>query len=251
MPEALPIAVQLYSLRSELEQDVKGTIERVATKGYVGVEPYYSPGFEEVAAACQQFGLKACSTHAPLPVGGDRATTKAMAEAFNTSMVIVPYMPPERFNSASSVAETVKLLRQGVDVAAEDGYELGYHNHDFEFVAVDGSTGYHLFVDQLDPRIFLELDTYWAKVGGQDVAKLVEQLGSRLKMLHIKDGPGMRNVPMTAVGDGVMSWQPIFESATSAEWAIVEQDQSANDMMTDIEKSYDYLTQAGLAYGNR
>lgn len=250
MPEALPIAVQLYSLRNELEQDVKGTIERVAAKGYAGVEPYFSPIFEQVAAACQEFGLRASSTHAPLPVGDDRAKAKAMADAFNTSLLVVPAMPSERFTSASGVAETADLLLQGVEAAAEDGYELGYHNHDFEFVAVNGSTGYHLFVDQLDPRIFLELDTYWAQVGGQDLVKLIEQLGSRLKLLHIKDGPGRRGVPMTAVGDGVMSWQPIFEAATSAEWAVVELDESDGDMMTDIEKSYDYLTQAGFAYGN-
>jgi sugar phosphate isomerase/epimerase len=250
MPEALPLAVQLYSLRNELEKDLKGTIERVAAKGYAGVEPYFSPIFEQVAAACQEFGLKASSTHAPLPVGEDRAKAKAMVDAFNTSLLVVPAMPRERFGSASGVAETADLLRQGVEAAAEDGYELGYHNHDFEFVSVDGSTGYHLFIDQLDPRIFLELDTYWAQVGGQDVLKLVEELGTRLKLLHIKDGPGQRGDPNTAVGGGVMVWQPIFEAATSAEWAVVELDESGSDMLQDVEKSYDYLTQAGFAYGN-
>jgi sugar phosphate isomerase/epimerase len=251
MPEALPIGVQLYSLRNELEKDIKGTLERIAAKGYVAVEPYFSPIFEQVAAACQELGLKACSTHAPLPVGDDRAKSKAMIDAFNTSLLVVPAMPQERFTTAAGVAETADLLRQGADAAAEDGYELGYHNHDFEFVSVDGSTGYHLFIDQLDPRIFLELDTYWAQVGGQDLVSLVNQLGSRLKLLHIKDGPGRRGVPMTAVGDGVMVWQPLFEAATSAEWAIVELDETAGDMLTDIEKSYDYLIGAGLAYGNQ
>jgi sugar phosphate isomerase/epimerase len=250
MPEALPIAVQLYSVRNEMEKDLQGTLERIAAKGYGAVEAT-GYEFEKVAAACQQLGLKVSSVHAPVPVGEDRAKVKAIAQAFNTRMIIVPYMPPERFTSADKVAEVVDLLNQGVGAASEDGYELGYHNHDFEFVDVDGSTAYQLLLDQLDPRIFIELDTYWAQVGGQNLVELINQLGSRLKLLHIKDGPAQRGVPMTAVGDGVIEWQPVFEAATSAEWAIVELDQSAGDMMQDIEKSYDYLTQAGFAYGNR
>lgn len=249
MPEALPIAVQLYSVRNELEKDLEGTIERLAAKGFLAVEGF-GYEFEKVAAACKHHGLKVCSTHGPAPVGENRAKSKAMVQAFDTGRLLVPWLPAERFASASSVQEVVDMLRESADAAAEDGYELGYHNHDFEFQPVEGSTGYHYLLDRLDPRVFIELDTYWAQVAGQDLVELVQHLGTRLKLLHIKDGQVNPAKPMTAVGDGVIAWAPVFEAATSAEWAIVELDESATDMMEAVEKSYDYLIGAGLAYGN-
>ncbi len=249
MPEALPIAVQLYSVRQELEQDLDGTIERLAAKGFLGVEGF-GYEFEKVAAACQRHNLKVCATHGPAPVGDNRAVALAMLQAFNTGRLIVPWLPGERFASASSVQEVVEMMRQGADAAAEEGFELGYHNHDFEFQPVEGRTAYHYLVDHLDSRVFIELDTYWVQVAGQDLVQLVQYLGDRLKLLHIKDGPVSPAKPMSAVGDGVIPWAPVFEAAGAAEWAIVELDESATDMMEAIEKSYDYLTGAGLAYGN-
>ena len=60
-----------------------------------------------------------------------------------------------------------------------------------------------MLADQLDDAVLLEVDTYWAAVGGQDVPALLGRLGDRVRYLHVKDGPVVdRDDFMTAVGAG-------------------------------------------------
>ena len=50
---------------------------------------------------------------------------------------------------------------------------LGYHNHDFELSSlIGGRPALEVLADELDPGVLLEVDTYWAAVGGQDVPGL-------------------------------------------------------------------------------
>jgi sugar phosphate isomerase/epimerase len=101
----------------------------------------------------------------------------------------------------------------------------------------------------VDDSVFAEVDTYWAKVGGVDPARIVADLGTRARLLHIKDGPADNaESPMTAVGDGVMDVAAIAK-VSRAKWHIVELDRCATDMFTAIEKSHAYLTTHGLAVG--
>ena len=81
-------------------------------------------------------------------------------------------------------------LNQAAVKAADHGLRLGYHNHDFELSSiVGGRPGLEVLADALDPAVILEVDTYWAAVGGQDVPALLGRLGDRVRYLHVKDGP--------------------------------------------------------------
>jgi sugar phosphate isomerase/epimerase len=62
------------------------------------------------------------------------------------------------------------------------------------------------------PRVFFEVDTYWAKAAGQDPARIIGQLAKRVPLMHIKDGPGDKTSPMVAVGTGV---QDIKEASSA------------------------------------
>jgi sugar phosphate isomerase/epimerase len=95
--------------------------------------------------------------------------------------------------------------------------------------------------------VLLEVDTYWAAVGGQDVPALLGRLGDRVRYLHVKDGPITKEEPMTAVGTGLMPIAEVLAAAPSAEWHIVELDRCATDMMTAVEQSLNWLAAQGLA----
>ncbi|MBR3990778.1 MAG: sugar phosphate isomerase/epimerase, partial [Clostridia bacterium] len=62
---SLPVAIQLYSLRNELDRDFKGTLEEVKRMGYDGVEfaglGNNSP--ETVEAWVDELGLTPISAH--------------------------------------------------------------------------------------------------------------------------------------------------------------------------------------------
>lgn len=107
-----------------------------------------------------------------------------------------------------------------------------------------------MLLEQLDPGIFFEVDTYWVKVAGHDPAAVLRQLGSRAPLLHIKDGPAdSTQAPMVAVGAGVMDWQAIIPAGSAAEWLIVELDRCATDMLRAVTDSFTFLTQKGYGHG--
>jgi len=71
-------------------------------------------------------------------------------------------------------------------------------------------------------------------------------------LLHLKDGPGNKEEPMTAVGGGIMDWPAVIGAAAdTTEWVIVELDSCATDMTEAVAESYRYLTENGLATGNK
>jgi len=241
-----PAALQLYSVRDQLAVDRKGVLTQVAGFGYTTVESFNvlsdPEGMHEDLTAA---GLSVCSVHAH--PGAEPDATAAAARTLGTNVVIVPFLPPERYASAESVAAVAAELNSLVAWAAGEGLSLGYHNHDFELSSlIGGRPALEVLADQLDDSVFLEVDTYWAAVGGQDVPDLLRRLGDRVKYLHVKDGPITKDDPMTAVGSGRMPVAEILAVSPST-WHIVELDRCATDMLTAVGDSLAWLTAQGLA----
>jgi sugar phosphate isomerase/epimerase len=75
-------------------------------------------------------------------------------------------------------------------------------------------------------------------------------MGKRAPLLHLKDGPVSKDLPMTAVGKGKLDWKSIVAAGDgNSEWLIVELDSCATDMMEAVKDSYQYVTSEGLARG--
>jgi sugar phosphate isomerase/epimerase len=167
--------------------------------------------------------------------------------------LIVPYLPPDDFKTQSSILKLCEQLNEGNLIAQENGFRLGYHNHWWEAeFRVNGKPAYQIMVECLDKEILFQVDTYWIRTGGLDAAEVIGELGERVRLIHIKDGPALKNEPMTAVGDGVLDWSSIIEAGDKyCEWLIVEMDRCATDAFEAVTRSYNYLTQHGFAYGKR
>ena len=108
-------------------------------------------------------------------------------------------------------------------------------------------------LENLDPAIVLEIDTYWVQVAGNSISELLNRLGKRAPLLHIKDGPADNHEnPMVAVGEGVIDFKSIIkEHAENADYLIVELDRCATDMLTAVENSFTYLINEGLGHGRQ
>jgi sugar phosphate isomerase/epimerase len=163
----------------------------------------------------------------------------------------VPFFPPTRFESADTIARTAELLHAAHENASRRGMRLGYHNHYWEFSSQpDGKPAFESLFDLLHPEIFAEVDVYWARVGGADPAAVLERLGSRARLIHVKDGPAdAPESDMTAVGAGDLDIPGTIAAAITAEWHIVELDRCATDMFEAVEASHAYLTGQGLSAG--
>ena len=245
-----PPALQLYTLREQLETSGrKAVLRRVADFGYGAVEPYdVRTDPEQLRADLDQAGLAVCSVHAKILDGEGEAMVRG-AVALGAGTVIVPWADPVRFADSEAIAVLAGELNQAAVKLADQGLRLGYHNHDFELSSiVGGRPALELLADALDPAVILEVDTYWAAVGGQDVPALLRRLGDRVRYLHVKDGPiGTRDDFMVAVGSGRMPVADILAACPSAEWHVIELDRCATDMLTAVGDSLTWLAEHDLA----
>jgi sugar phosphate isomerase/epimerase len=243
-----PPALQLYTVREQLQPDRMAVLRRIAAFGYGAVEPYdVRTDPEALRADLDEAGLAACSVHGKV-LGDDADALLRGARTVGADTVIVPWMEPAIFADADGVAKLARDMNEAAAKAADQGMRLGYHNHWFELESiVGGRPALEVFADALDPTVILEVDTYWAAVGGQDVPALLGRLGDRVRYLHVKDGPVTKDDPMTAVGSGRMPVADILAACPSAEWHVVELDLCATDMLTAVGDSLAWLADHGLA----
>jgi sugar phosphate isomerase/epimerase len=242
-----PLALQLYTVRDQLASGRMPVLKSVRGYGYGAVEPYdVLTDPEALRADLDEAGLAVCAVHAKA-LGADADAFLGGATTVGADTVIVPWAPPERFADADAIGALARELNEGAARAAGRGLRFGYHNHAFELAVVDGRTGLEALADALDPAVLLEVDTYWAAVGGQDVPALLGRLGDRVRYLHVKDGPVTKDDPMTAVGGGRMPVADILAASPSAEWHVVELDRCATDVLTAVRDSLTWLTGRGLA----
>jgi sugar phosphate isomerase/epimerase len=246
-----PPAVQLYSVREELASGRMPVLRRLAAFGYGAVEPYdVRTDPEALRADLDEAGLAVCAVHARVldDAASDSDAALRGTVTVGADTVIVPWAEPGRFADSGGVAALARDLNEAAARAADYGLRLGYHNHDFELSArVGGRTGLEALADALDEAVILEVDTYWAAVGGQEVPALLGRLGDRVRYLHVKDGPITKDDPMTAVGSGRMPVAEILAACPSAQWHVVELDRCATDMLTAIGDSLAWLAARGLA----
>jgi sugar phosphate isomerase/epimerase len=242
-PERL--SLQLYTVRAELDRDLDGAVARVAGIGFRQVEPF---GLTELgprlAGPLAEHGLTAPTSHAGL-LGADLPAVFEAAAKLGTGTLIDPYVDPKRWQAEGDVRQIATELNEVAAKAQDHGLTIGYHNHHFELESrIDGRHALEVFAEHLDPAVVLEVDTYWAAVGGADVPALLERLGDRVVALHVKDGDGsLDNKAQVAVGAGTMPVPAILAAAPDS-LAVVELDDFAGDMFTAVADSYAYLSEA-------
>lgn len=237
------IALQLYTLRDQAAKNYADVVRKVAQMGYPGVETAGFPGTTPEAAAkvFEETGLIVTSAHMPLPLGDKKHAILETMDALGKPPLVCTQIGPDDVKTMAAVSKLCEQLNEGAVVAREHGLKFGIHNHWWEFETLDGRLIHHIMLELLSPEIFFELDTYWIKVAGQDPVEFVRALGCRVPMMHIKDGPAVREAPQTAVGEGVVDIPAIIGAAGEDTWKIVELDHCATDVMVAVKESYNYL----------
>jgi len=226
------LSVQLYSIRDAVAADLPGALARLAEIGFTRVEPFDLSDPERLRDALAGAGLTAPSAHARL----DDERIFEAAATVGVETLIQPFTPPERWTSAAGVDGVAEELADAAEAAGRHGLRVGYHNHQWELAnrVGDRSALEHL-AGRLPPEVVLELDTYWAAVGGEDVPELLARLGDRVRLLHLKDGPISEDTSaQLPLGSGAMPVAAVLEAATAAELAVLEFDDYAGDLFEGL-----------------
>jgi sugar phosphate isomerase/epimerase len=236
-------SVQLYTVREALAADIPGTLDRLLALGFRQVEPHDLVGFgRPLAAALAAAGLAAPTAHQGV-IGRDMGPILDAAAAAGVGIVIDPYAAPERFASADEIAATADALNEAARHALSSGVRIGYHNHAHELsMQIDGVTALERLAARLDPAVALEVDTYWAAVGGADPVALLERLGERVVALHLKDGPfTTQTADQVPLGQGRLPVSGILAAAPRA-LRVLELDDTRGDRFEALEAGLAYLT---------
>lgn len=239
--------VQLYTVRTLMQRDVRETLAAVAAAGYREVETAglfgLAPG--EFRAALERSGLVSPAAHMPIDsLRQDLDGSVAAARALGQEWIIVPWLD-EAERTAEGYRRVADELNRFGAAAGERGVRVGYHNHDFEFEEIErGVRGYDILLAETDPGLVdIELDLFWAVKAGQDPVALFERDPGRFSLCHVKDmadrGGAEAQVP---VGQGEIDFARIFAHADRAglRHYFVEQDNPADPLMS-IRASYAHL----------
>jgi sugar phosphate isomerase/epimerase len=237
------LSVQLYTVRNALAEDFDGTLERIAGYGFTQVEPFGFTQYLDGLRKLGQHGLTAPTTHMGLVADADLDAIFGAASELGIGTVIEPAVRAPQWQDADSIKATADALNAAATKAAEHGLRVGYHNHWWEIEKdFDGQHGLEVLADHLAPEVVLEVDTYWAHVGGADVPALLQRLGDRVVALHIKDGDGSTdNKKQVAVGAGSLPVWSFIDAAPDA-LRVVELDDSEGDLLDAVRDSRAYLT---------
>jgi sugar phosphate isomerase/epimerase len=247
------LSMQLYTVRNEIAADLTGTLRRLAEIGFTHVETAFWPegvSHRDGAAYLKEAGLGVSSIHAELEE--EPGMMKELAEIYECDRLIWHGWPEDpRYQTREGTLELASQYNKLSDYLKANGLRFGLHNHWWEFRTLDeGITPWELLHQELNREIFFQLDIYWVTVAGLNPASIIRQIGSRVEMLHVKDGPANPDdvsadephEPMTAVGKGRLDIPEIMKSAREhVQWMVLEMDETAGDPFTLLDQSLQYM----------
>lgn len=242
------VGIQLWTLRDDVKKNLNGTLESLAEMGYNSIEAFgfdgmfYGQNPGDFSKFCAGLGLKLDSSHTGITAENADHYAEKAAEA-GLSYLILPSMmgrPEGSLDDFRRVAEEMNLIGAS---CKKHGIKFGYHNHDFEFRALEDELPYDILLRGTDPDLVsFQLDIYWMVKAGKDPLKYFEEHSGRFKTWHIKDKGN--DGQSCIIGNGIIDFKALLKQSKTAglEYIFVEQEQYAEGTpLYCAEQSLNYI----------
>ena len=229
----IPIALQLYSVRGEVQRDLPATLSGVAGAGYVGAEPWGYDGAAlewlghnpaQIRAMYDANGLRCCGFHllTDALLGDNLKRTIEMNQTLGNNFLIVA-MDKVRMSARDTILELAGILNDVAERLAPLGMFTGYHAHGFDFEIVDGEIAWDILFSNTRQEVIMQMDIGNCANGGGDPIAELRKFPGRAKSVHLKDYGG---APDSVIGEGKADWPTIFDlldTTQPVEWYVVEE----------------------------
>jgi len=268
-----PMGLQLYTLFNMIDEDVVGSLKKVAAIGFKEIESafsrkggYYGMRPKEFRRTLKDLGLSWKSHHvlgapfklppgAKLPDGpdGKPITIPPMRNLKDNYQELVqeaaeggiPYLvcANSPMGTLDEIRSSIEVLNKTAEACEKAGITLAYHNHDMEFHEVEEQVPYQLLLTQTAPEMLkMELDLAWVTKAGVDPVELFKQHPGRFPLWHVKD-ISKDLTTIEPVGNGSIDFKRIFAQAKLAgmKHFFVEHDMPA-DPFGSITTSFNNLS---------
>lgn len=271
------VGIQLYSLRDEMEKDMDATLKDVKNMGYDCVEfaGYFGKTAEEVAALLKKHGLEAVSVHQGYEVFLEKPEENVeYLKKIGVKYCAVPWMDVKKHKGSEDYDKTVADITSVAKLLKDNGIQMMYHNHDFEFNKYEDKYLLDWLyesvpTDLLEPQI----DTCWVRYAGLNPCEYLKKYAGRIEVVHLKDfvcknfggevyalidedgneiesdSKEDNGFEFRPVGHGIQDMPSIIKAAeeAGATCLIVEQDQAVTATPIESAKmSRDYLKSIGI-----
>ena len=157
----IPLGIQLWTVKSEAEKDLEGTLRKVYAAGFREIEfaGYYGKTPADLAKLMKDIGFSLVSTHAgagDIAKNGDKIIADAKALGLKYVVCSSPGVSPEKDKlpweermKAVDLTDwkwNADLFNKFGKQVTDAGMTFGYHNHSAEFKKFDGKTAFdHLY----------------------------------------------------------------------------------------------------------
>ena len=248
------LAATLYTLRAYTNApwDITRTLKKVRSIGYESVQLSGLGPIDpnELKTILGGEGLSVCATHVSYErLEKELDVVVEEHRLWGCGHIAIGSLP-EAYRDGGGFSRFAKEAHEVAGQLKKAGITFSYHNHNWELERIDGRTGLDILVEESDPSLCFEIDTYWIQAGGGDPAYWIRRVKDRAPLVHLKDMTVSERKPVMAeVGEGNLNWAGILEACSEAkvEWYIVEQDWCERDPFESIAISYRNLTGMGLA----
>ncbi len=229
----IPIALQLYSVRGEVQKDLPATLKAVAGLGYEGAEPWGYGGESldwmghaaaDIRRMYDDHGLICCGIHLATGalLGDNLARTVEFNRLLGNRFLIIAADKP-RMSARETILELAGILNDAAEKVRPEGMYTGYHAHGFDFETVDGEIAWDILFGNTHEDVIMQMDIGNCANGGGDPIGTLRKFPNRARSVHLKDyggGPG------SVIGEGQADWATIFdlcETQHPVEWYVVEE----------------------------
>jgi len=240
----VPIGLELYSVRKELQKDTMATVEGVAKMGYQVVE-FFSPYFQwtpvyakEVRKKMDDLGIRCSSTHN----GPPSFTGDGVAKAIELNKILgskyIVMASAGRVDGADGWKKVADTLNSGNEKMKAAGIHAGYHNHAAEWKPVGGKVPMEILAANTDKTIMLQFDVGTALEESKDPIAWINANPGRIRSLHLKEWSKAKGYKCL-LGEGAGDWKKIFKAAEKkggVEYYLIEQEGSEFSEMETAAK---------------
>jgi sugar phosphate isomerase/epimerase len=240
----VPLGLELYSVRDQLQKDLPGTVRAVAKMGYECVEffsPYYdwTPEYaRQVRKELDELRIRCSSTHNDSKALSPEGIRKAIELNHILGSKCIVMAHPGTVKGIDGWKRVAEGLNRAAETAKAQRMAVGYHNHDEEWKPVEGQKPIEILAANTDKRVTLQLDVGTCLETGNDPVAWIERNRGRIRSMHCKDWSPEKRYKVL-FGEGAAPWTKIFAAAEKTggiETYLIEQEGSTYPEMETAER---------------
>ncbi len=267
------LAIQLYTVRADMEKDPSGTLKKLADIGYRYVEhanyknrKFYGYVPTEFKKLLDGYNIQMISGHVQMlpkdydfsknDFSDDWKYTVEDAATVGQKYLVSPWLDESLRKNMKDFKAYMDVFNKSGVLCQKSGMKFGYHNHDFEFTTmIDGQLLYDLILSNTDPALVVQqLDMGNLYNGGFKAIDVAKKYPGRFELMHVKDEilskEGKEKYVSTILGKGIVGTKEICDigrTSGGTKYFIVEQESYQGLTPLDCSQQ-DYAIMKGWGY---